>query len=137
MKALYEYITEAKKVNTVNFVHHVLDIMSDMCKDKQKNFGIKFDEIGGNLIAHMWNYSKSLMELERNDYISATSDGDGFYVVLWTTSENNSVPCNKCVETEIYIPNSRTMDISQYPDNVIKKMITDAAEQLKKRVKMY
>jgi len=50
-----DFVNEAvfNKTNTVKFVHHVLDIISDMRKDKQKNFGIKFDEIGGNLVANM------------------------------------------------------------------------------------
>lgn len=134
-----DFINEAvlNKTNTVKFVHHVLDVMSDMCKDKQKNFGIKFDEIGGNLVANMWQHSTSLDELERNDYISRTSNGDEFYIVLWTTSENNGVPCNICAETNILIPNSKHMDASEYTDAEIQKSIKAAAEHLKKMAKLY
>lgn len=134
-----DFVNEAifNKTNTVKFVHHVLDIMSDMCKDKQKNFGIKFDEIGGNLIAHLWYYDHSLDVLERNDYIKRTPNGDEFCIVLWTTTENNGVPCDICVETNILIPNSKYMDASKYTDAEIQKSTKEAAEQLKKMAKLY
>lgn len=134
-----DFVNEAvfNKTNTVKFVHHVLDIMSDMCKDTQKNFGVKFDEIGGNLTANLWLYSKSLDELERNNYIKRTPNGDEFCIVLWTTSENNGVPCNISAETNILMPDSKYMDASEYTDTEIQKSIKAAAEQLKKMAKLY
>ncbi len=135
MKNLIDYIKESflDKDSTVNVVHHILDLMYNLCEDKEKNFGIKFDEVGGNLVNELWKQSKSLVELERNKYIEKTSDG--YNVLLTALTKENTVPCKESVPVELHIPNSKIM--KSYTDKEIKDAIFSAVEKLKKKIKLY
>ena len=135
MKNLVNYIEESflGKDSTVNVVHHILDLMYDLCEDKEKNFGIKFDELGGNLGNEFWKQSKSLVELERNKYIEKTTNG--YNVLLKTLTKENTVQCKESVPVKLHIPNSKTM--KPYSDEDIKDAIFSAVEELKKKIKLY
>ena len=135
MKNLIDYIEESflGKDSTVNVVHHILDLIYDLCEDKEKNFGIKFDEIGGNLSNEFWKQSKSLVELERNKYIKKS--GNIYKVLLTTTTKENTISCNESVPIDIQIPDAKTM--KAYSDDEIKDAIIKAADELKKKIKLY
>lgn len=135
MKNLIDYIEESflGKDSTVNVVHHILDLIYDLCEDKEKNFGIKFDEIGGNLSNEFWKQSKSLVELERNKYIKKS--GNIYKVLLTTTTKENTISCKESVPIDIQIPDAKTM--KAYSDDEIKDAIIKAADELKKKIKLY
>lgn len=115
----------------VKFVHHVLDIMKDMADDKEKNFGIKFDEVCGNLAGGLYHNSKTLEALESNGYLTKSSDGK-YHILLTTTTHNNTVPCHISVDTNIVVGGDTKMN-----DGAIQKKIKDAVEKLKKETKLY
>lgn len=120
--------------DTVKHIHHILDIMYDMSEDKEKVFGVKFDEICGNLVAHLWLHSKTLPALEAAGYIRKS--GNIYNVLLTTTTKENTIPCEVSVSIyELTIPNTKTMQ--GYTDNVIKDSVLKAADRLKKTVKLY
>ena len=132
MKSLTEYLNESLfDRSKVKFVHHVLDIMKDMADDKEKNFDIKFDEICGDLIGGLYHNSKSLEELEREGYLTKSSDGN-YHILLTTTTHNNTVPCHISVDTDIVVENDTKMN-----EDTIRKKIKDAVEKLKKKTKLY
>ena len=121
-------------VDTVKFVHHILDVMYEMADNKEKNFGIKFDEICGNLVSHLWLYSKTLSTLESNHYIRKT--GNLYYVLLTTTTKENTIPCEESIPIyELPIPNYKTMQ--SVSDDAIKEAVIKAVDRLKKTVKLY
>lgn len=125
---------KTSSVDTVKFVHHILDVMYEMAENKEKNFGIKYDEICGNLVSHLWLYSKTLSVLEANHYIRKT--GNIYYVLLTTTTKENTIPCEESVPIyELTIPNYKTMQ--SVSDDVIKESVIKAADRLKKTVKLY
>lgn len=132
MKSLTECLNESLfDKSKVKFVHHVLDVMKDMAENKEKNFGIKFDEVCGNLAGGLYHNSKSLEELEQNRYITKSDDGI-YHVLLTTTTHNNTIPCHISVDTDITVENSTKMN-----EGTIKKKIKDAVEKLKKKTKLY
>lgn len=115
----------------VKFVHHVLDIMKDMTNDKENNFGIKFDEICGDLVGGLYHNSKTIEALESNGYLTKSSDGN-YHILLTTTTHNNTVPCHISVDTNIVVERDTKMN-----DGAIQKKIKDAVEKLKKKTKLY
>lgn len=135
MRNITEYIEESflGKQSTLKFVYHVLELIEEMTNDKEKNFGIKFDEIGGNLGNNLWLHSKSLVALERNKYIEKS--GNGYKVLLTTTSKENTISCRESVPVDIQIPDAKIM--KAYSDDEIKDAIVKAADELKKKVKLY
>ena len=125
---------KSNTVDTVKHVHHILDVMYEMAEDKEKNFGIKFDEICGNLVSHLWLYSKTLSALENNEYIQKS--GNIYNVLLTTTTEGNTIPCKESVPIyELTIPNYKTMQA--YTDEDIKNAVLQATTRLKRKVKLY
>ena len=135
MKNLVDYIKESflGKQSTLKFVYHVLELIEEMTNDKEKNFGIKFDEIGGNLGNNLWLHSKSLAELEKQKYIEKS--GNGYKVLLTTTTKENTISCKESVPIDIQIPDAKIM--KAYSDDEIKDAIIKAADELKKKVKLY
>lgn len=124
----------SSSTDTVKHVHHILDIMYAMAEEKEKVFGIKYDEICGNLVSHLWLHSKTLPALEAAGYIQKT--GNTYDVLLTTTTKENTIPCEVSVPIyELTIPNTKTMQ--GYKDDVIKASILKAADRLKKTVKLY
>ena len=43
----------SSQTDTVKCVRHILDVMYEMAENKEKVFGIKYDEICGNLAGHL------------------------------------------------------------------------------------
>lgn len=132
MKSLTECLSESLfDRSKVKFVHHVLDIMKDMVDDKEKNFGIKFDEICGNLAGGLYHNSKSIEDLEQMGYIFKSTDGK-YHIKLTTITHNNTIPCNIFVDTDIIVDGKTKMN-----DGIIREKIKNAVEKLKKKIKLY
>lgn len=101
---------------------------------REKNFGVKFDELGGNLIAHLWHYDSSMDSLEKNGYIEKVSGG--WKVLLYTSTQNNGRPCDEREPIDILIQNKR-MNTSKLTDKFILSKTKEACDRLKNRVTLY
>ena len=100
---------------------------------REKNFGVKFDELGGNLIAHLWHYDTSIESLEKNGYVVKVSGG--WKVLLRANTQNNGQHCNEREPIEILIPDKRSN--RKITDKHILDKTKEACEKLKKRITLY
>lgn len=132
MKHLTEYITESLfGSKDVKFAMHVLDMIRDMADNKEKEFGIKFDEIGGDLAGGVYHNSDTLADLEQNKHLTKMKDGK-YCIKVTTTTHENTVPCEISVDADIVIGRDNKLS-----DDEIKKRIKDAVDELKTKTKLY
>ena len=137
MKSLTEFVYESVfGAKPYQVAWTILDKVCELTRSdkREKNFGVKFDEVGGNLIAHLWHYLKSMQELEQNGYVEKYNDG--WRVLLRTTSYHNGLPCDEFEPIDIFIPDSRT-DIRKITAKMIETETKAACERLKKKIKLY
>ena len=126
--------SSSSKTDTVKYVRHILDVMYEMAENKEKVFGIKYDEICGNLAGHLWYHCRTLADLENGKYIKKY--GNIYNVLLTTTTKENTIPCEESVPIyELTIPNYKTMQ--SVSDDKIKEAVIKASERLKRTVKLY
>ena len=100
---------------------------------REKNFGVKFDELGGNLTAHLWHYNTSMESLEKNGYVVKVSGG--WKVLLWAKTQNNGDFCKEREPIGILIQDKRSN--TKITDKHILDKTKEAGEKLKKRIILY